>query len=288
MIRKAFLTVLVLFVATIAAHTQFIVPATQQELIDFERERQIRAFIGIDLAVTHANEYVADSLTGRRMIVSQIMYNQDGNAETIMYYDSAGNYNGFELISYYENKMPMERIRFSADSVMISGILYEYDEAKLVTKIINYRSPATLVTESIYIKKSDKVLIENYDAAKNLIFKEKRHLEINEDSQRYTLIQKSDKEDYIFESVYFEYSNGNRASKKQLVSDVRGKMDTYFTYSHEGALIAKHEKDLIEGTEIIATFEYDEFGNLTKIIDRNAKGEVVSYLTISYFSKNLD
>lgn len=276
------LTVLFIIILS-SANCQIIIPSSIKQLEDYERESKIRAFLGIDLSVTKANEIIDNQLTGQRIDVSRTYYNEAGLAERIIHFDSAGNYSSFSIIKYFENNLPMERIKFSPDSIIIEGTSYKYNDDNLIVEITNYTFPAIVTTQNRYFYENDKTITKRYNRENELLYKNELTFFGNPSEGLIKTSIKSDIDGHVFETIQYTYNENNRLAEKHLVSDFRGKSRTKFEYNAEGALVKTTINDLLNRKKIITIMQYDDFGNLIKIIDKNEHGEKTNYLTIEYF-----
>lgn len=284
--NKIPLALIVLLIISLPLFSQFSLPITQKDFADYERERKIRSFIGIDLSVTKANEIKNNELTDNSIVVSRIYYQETGVPKKIIHYDSLGRFESFSKIQYYENFLPKEKKRFSKDSVLLDGVIYEYNQDNLISSLINFRSPALLLTRTEYLYKQNKVVESHYNSENSLLYKhEMQYFEESEKSNLKSSI-KSDADNHVFETIKYSYDKNGRLHEKNTISDFKGKTTKNYFYNIEGAITETIEKDLINNEVLHTVFQYDDFGNLIKIIEYDGEENIQSYLTVEYFVKS--
>ena len=265
---------------------QVSIPVNKKELDDYDREMKIRAFLGIHMSVSSVHEIVEGKIGDEKQIVSRFYYNEAGLLERTNYYDSLGKKESFVIIKYDSENMAIEQIRFSADSILIDGSMYSYDENRLVKEIIKYKNPAVLVMTSKYERSKAYLKINHFDALNSLIFSEEFTFISFPIYEMPESVIKKDDNSRIFETINYSYNQENNLKKREIFGELAGKRITEFFYDSDGALVKTVNNNNKTQETVITDFIYDDYGNLITIKDKDNNGIILRAMQIDYFSRS--
>lgn len=273
-------TLLILGFTTIKSQVN--VPLTSRDLDDIIRERSFIKSMGIDLSQTWLFIVKDNVISSNKILVSEISYNKEGLPHKMFFFDENNAITNFTIIKYNNKKLPFEEIRFTGDSILLNGIMYEYDDSDLLKKQINYTHEAEITSVFDYIQLNDSIYVTEYDKNKNI---KNQSLFCLTNTQQITKIIKLDANNNPIERQEFEYDEMASLRKKNIFeNDVKtGFKD--FIYNEDGALIKSSfytiNSELINST----SYEYDNYGNLVRIIERTETDNTTKVFIINYLSK---
>lgn len=280
---QVLLLLILLSVFSAPVYSQITVPVTSKELADYQRESEAMLFMKIDLSQTWLYMVKDNVISSNKLLVQEIYFNKAGLPERLYHYDEAQELNSFTVIKYNARNLPFEEIKFTPDSTLISGTLFEYDKNDLLSKQVNYTNNAEIIlmqeysrsNDSIYVKVTDKNGIQVY---KSIITLSSRTGEIKN-------MIKVDNNNEIIERTIFETDEPRSITRKFVYDSANRGIRRDFVYSDEGALIRTVTYD--QNSEIMSdsSFEYDEYGNLIRIIDMDQATATTKMYFIKYLSQ---
>jgi hypothetical protein len=280
------LTLKTLFVVILSgmlasAYAQINVPINSKELSDYNREREVLSFMKIDLSQTWLYMVKDNVISSNKILVQEVYYNKSGVPERIVQYNEKQKPETFTVIKYNSKNLPFEEIKFSADSTLIKGTLFEYSENGYLNKQVDYNNEGGVIAVQNYNRYSDSIVVTVSDATGALIYKSTMDFSGNPDLMKNLV--KTDKRNTVFEKVVFEYDELQSLTRKFVYDSNNTGIKRDFVYNNEGALIRTMTYN--EAQEIISdsSFEYDEYGNLIQIIDDDKDSMKVYF--INYLSK---
>lgn len=287
-IRKVLDAVIVLIISicfSISASTQVTVPITAKELGTYNRNRDLISFMKIGLSQTWLYMVKDNVISSNRLLVQEIYYNKSGLPEKIFHYDDSQKILSFTIVKYNNQKLPFEEIKFATDSTLLSGAMYEYDENNLLKTQIDYKTNAEIIAVQSYNRSADSIYVSVTDKNGALIYK---NIILLSEASENALIKgmiKKDKNDTVFEKTVFEYDEFQSLRHKFIYDEKNQGTRRVFVYDDQGAMI--RTVTYVDNLKILSdsSFEYDEYGNVVRIIDYESENTTTKVYFIKYLSK---
>lgn len=283
--RRKLVVIFSIMLSAWSVYAQVSVPLTNSDLMDIERERDIMKMMNIDVSQTWMSLVKGSIVSTNRVLVSEIYYNDFGCPEKMMFFDERKNLETFTVVKYNNNKLPFEEIRFSADSSLINGIMYIYDDTDLLEKQINYNNAADILSTYVYERTADSVLIYEYDYADELLSSSYFLMKSESFTGRIDKIVKKDYKNNTSEKQIFEYDDMSILTRKLLFENNNSAGFKTFIYSDEGALLKVsfyNDQDVLINS---TSYEYDSFGNIISIIEKDEVENMSKVFSIKYLTR---
>ncbi len=265
--------------------SQVTVPVSLKELAAYNREREAMKFMKIDLSQSWLYLVKDNIISSNKLLVQEIYYNKEGLPERILQYDEMQKIKNFIVVKYNSRHLPFEEIKFSADSVLISGIMFEYDKNDLLSKQVDYDADAEIIAAQTYTRSGDSINVLVTDKSGNFIYKNHISLSGDMDNSLIKSMVKSDKNNTVFEETVFEYDELQSLRRKFVYDNKNLGTRRDFVYNDEGALIRTVTYDDNSKTLSDSSFEYDEYGNVIRIIDLDSANGTTKVYFIKYLAK---
>ncbi len=283
--KKKWGLLMVFCLTTLVSISQITVPVSKKELANYNREREAMTFMKIDLSQTWLYMVKDNIISSNKILIQEIYYSQLGLAERIMQFDENQNLKTFTVVKYNNRHLPFEEIKFSADSVLEGGVMFEYDKNDLLSKQVDYDNNAEIIAAQTYFRSNDSIYVLVTDKSGNLIYK--NFISITGDSKNDLIksMEKKDKNNTLFEKTIFEYDELQSLRRKTVYDNKNRGTKREFVYNDDGALIRTVTYD--ENSTILtdSSFEYDQYGNVTRIIDLNSENGITKVYFIKYLAK---
>ncbi len=282
--KELFLIIFLLLSFIVVSNSQVSVPLTNHDLNDIRRERDFIRTMNINLSQTWLYMVKDNIISSNKLLISEIVYNNNGLPYKLSFFDENREISNFTLVKYNKQLLPFEEIRFNSDSVLINGMMYEYDENHLLSKQINYNNKAEIISIIITSRSNDSIYIRDYDSNNNL--KEKSIIVLSKINGADLIAKtlKFDKNDDPVQKQVFEYDEMSSLHKKTIFENGINTGYKDFVYNEEGALLKSSFYDAEEMLISSTSYEYDQYGNINRIIERaeadnNTKVFMINYLT---------
>lgn len=215
---------------------------------------------------------VKDNLISRtKVLFSETYYNDNGQVSRVIYFGEGNRPKSFTIVKYNSRNLPLEEINFTPDSVMIGGILYEYNEEDMLSSQISYIGAS--VTGHYRIERlSDSIVVSEVDSLGKVL------------SRGSISSIASDQKELVFrraqvpEKTVDDYDILSEVTRKHIVGVAEKKVFIY-----ENDKVVKTSVYGHDGEEISsASLEYDMSGNISRIIERREKDGATNVYMINY------
>lgn len=264
---------------------QITVPINEKELADFTREREAMSFLGIDLSQTWLYMVKENVISTNKILLQEIYYSNAGIPEKIIQYDENQNISSFKTIKYNHKNLPFEEIRFSADSSLLGGVMFEYYENDLLKKQIDYDENAIVISIQEYQRAGDTIFVNVFDANGVFVY---RNIMLTESASGTNLIKtmyKVDRINVVLETIVLEYDELLALRRKMIYDEKNKGTRREFVYNDDGSLLRTVTVD-DEGSILNDTsFEYDKYGNAIRIIEFDKNTSSTRLYFINYLSE---
>jgi len=264
--------------------SQITVPINKKEMEQYNRERQAITTMNIDLSQTWLYMVKDNIISTNKVLLSEVFYSKQGLPELVVQYDENQNIVSNTKIRYNSRHLPFEEIKFSEDSSLISGIMYEYDENGFLKKQINYNENAIITSVQEYIRKQDSIIISVFDNQAKFAYGNILIFENHNGESFLKSMYKVDSNQNIIEKNLFDYNEIYALRRKTVYDENNMGNQKDFIYNEDGALVRTIVSSS-EGSKISDTsFEYDDFGNLIRIIEYEEDSNTSKLFFINYLS----
>lgn len=264
---------------------QITVPINEKELADFTREREAMSFMSIDLSQTWLYMVKDNIISTNKILLQEVYYNNLGAPEKIIQYDENQNVSSFKTIKYNHKNLPFEEIRFSSDSLLLGGIMFEYYENDLLKKQIDYNENAIVTAIQEYQRTEDSIIVNVLDGQGIFVY---RNILLTENTSETNLIKamyKVDRNNNVLEMTVLEYDELLALRRKMIYDDKNKGTRRDFIYNEDGSLLRSVTYNE-EGTVLNdASYEYDKFGNVIRLIEFDKKTSSTRLYFINYLSE---
>ena len=215
---------------------------------------------------------VKDNVISRtKVLFSETYYNENGQPSRIVYFGKDNRPKSFVIVKYNSRNLPFEEVNFTADSVMIGGTLYEYDNENMLSSQISYVGNS--VTSNYRIERmADSIVVSEVDSLGKVI------------SNGSISSIAADQKELVFrraqnpEMTSYDYDILSEVTRKHIVGAAEKKVFIY-----ENDKVVKTSVFGHDGEEISsASLEYDRAGNISRIIERREKDGTTNVYMINY------
>lgn len=264
---------------------QITVPINEKELEDYNREREAMSAMKIDLSQTWLYMVKDNIISSNKILLQEVYYNKAGTPETIMHYNENHSVANFKKIKYNSKNFPFEEIRFSADSSLLGGVMFEYYDNGLLKKQTDYDENANLTVVQEYVRSKDTIYVNVYDGKGAFVY---RNIMLSKKVSGTELIEtmyKVDRNNNILETTKLEYDQLLSLRRKMIYDDKNKGTRREFVYDDDGALLRSvtYNENNIIITD--SSFEYDKYGNVIRIIEFDKESASTKLYFINYLSK---
>lgn len=262
-------TICMFFVQT--AKAQVWIPVTASDAISCKRYSQ-----NIKNQAYHSSATwkvtVKDNVISRtKALFSETFYNRNGQPYKIIYFGEGNRPQTFTIVKYNAQDLPFEEVFFSTDSVMLGGVLYEYDSDNLLSNHIVYQADS--VTANYNIKHfSDSIVVTQTNRAGQIISNGLISTTVNDQKE---LVFRRNNEQVVQKR---DYDILNEFTKKHIVGNAAEKIFIYENDQVVKTSVLNNEHEEISS----ASFEYDRFGNISRIIERRDLDGATNVYMINY------
>jgi hypothetical protein len=268
-----------------SSFAQITVPINEKELEDYAREREAMSAMKIDLSQTWLYMVKDNVISSNKLLLQEVYYSKLGTVETVVNYNENRNITNFKKIKYNNKNLPFEEIRFSSDSSLLGGVMFEYYENGLLKKQTDYDENATVTVMQEYVRSNDTIYVNVYDGKGVFVY---RNIMLTETVSGTSLIKamyKVDRNNNILETTILEYDQLLSLRRKMIYDDKNKGTKREFVYDDEGALLRSVTYN--ENNEIISdsSYEYDKYGNVIRIIEFDKETSSTKLYFINYLSK---
>lgn len=282
--KNVFLTLCLVF-TFVLMFSQVNIPINKREYDNYIREAAIIASMKIDLAQTWMYLVKDNLVSSNKVLVQEVYFTKVGLPEKIFYFNEDNSVNTFSIIKYNFKNLPFEEIRYTADTSLIEGILYEYNRNGFLSKQIFYDNKANIIKTQVYENIGDTIMVTIYKNDSIILFKD--IITFNDDWENGTVkkLLKLDRNNTVIENTTFVYNEFD-AIRSKITYDAKNQgVIKEFFYDDNGALIrtvTKTDKGIVLND---SSFEYDSYGNVKTIIDYNPIEKISKLFVINYLSK---
>ncbi|PLX08150.1 MAG: hypothetical protein C0596_07575 [Marinilabiliales bacterium] len=261
------------------------VPLTSSDLMDIQRERDIMKMMNIDVSQTWLYLVKDNMVSSNKYLVSEIIYNESGSPEKMVFFDEDMHVKSFTKVKYNKKNLPFEEIRFTSDSSLLNGIMYIYDKDDLLEKQINYNNSGDIISTYKYSRLNDTVFIDEFNGLDDLVSKSFLIIDSGERTDYIKKIVKINTSDNTVEKQIFEYDDMSLLTKKTIIEGESNTGYKTFVYNDDGALVKS--SFYTENNEFVnsTSYEYDDYGNVIRIIERQEKDNSTKVFVINYLTK---
>lgn len=281
--KKIQFLVLLIFISNFVI-SQITVPISEREYEQYNRERQAIKAMKIDLSQTWMFMVKNNVISNNKLLLSEVYFNKEGLPEIIVQYDENQNIVSNTTVKYNAKNLPFEEIKFSKDSSLINGVLFEYDQDGLLIKQINYNEDAVLTAVQEYTRKGDTVFISVFDNHGDLAYVNILLYEKIDGISLLKSMYKVDKNQNVVEESLFDYNELYSLRRKTVYDDKNSGTIKNFVYNSDGAMLRTIISD--ENGKIISdtSYEYDDYGNVIRIIEYDERSASSKLFFINYLS----
>lgn len=281
--KKIQFLVLLIFISNFVI-SQITVPISEREYEQYNRERQAIKAMKIDLSQTWMFMVKNNVISNNKLLLSEVYFNKEGLPEIIVQYDENQNIVSNTTVKYNAKNLPFEEIKFSKDSSLINGVLFEYDQDGLLIKQINYNENAVLTAVQDYTRKGDTVFISVFDNHGDLAYVNILLYEKIDGISLLKSMYKVDKNQNVVEESLFDYNELYSLRRKTVYDDKNSGTIKNFVYNSDGAMLRTIISD--ENGKIISdtSYEYDDYGNVIRIIEYDERSASSKLFFINYLS----
>ncbi|HXK81635.1 MAG TPA: hypothetical protein PLO05_05720 [Bacteroidales bacterium] len=279
-----FICIIILFTAKSFGQQE--PPLTKKDIEKLKREQNIIKFLGIRMSKHLIVELEDNKPTGREALLMDTYYNSEGQMDILLYYNAQGNAERFTKFMYDDYGNKTEEVRFEADSSLINGIIYSYNENHHLIKQADYDSAGNILSIHRYEKIGDSLILKVASLPNGKLIYSKKHLyQVPIDNGILISSVTYDNEGNLLDSVHYEFNDDNRVSFKEVFNFTNNKEiqeTTKYSYNNNGAVskIQTNSNNIVEITNI----EYDDFGNIIAFITQNTDGNISKYIKIKHFN----
>lgn len=264
---------------------QITVPINEKELEDYTREREAMSYMKIDLSQTWLYMVKENIISSNKILLQEVYYSKAGTPETVMHYNENHSIANFKKIKYNSKNLPFEEIRFSTDSSLLGGVMFEYYDNGLLKKQTDYDENANITVIQEYVRSNDTIYLNVFDGKGTFVY---RNIILTEKVSGAMLIKamyKIDRNNKILETTILEYDELLSLRRKMIYDDKNNGTRREFVYDDDGALLRSVIYN--ENNEIItdSSFEYDKYGNVIRIIEFDKESASTKLYFINYLSK---
>lgn len=283
--KKKLTAVIVFIFLVVSSIAQITVPITDKDLSDYNRERQTIEMMNIDMSQTWLYMAKGNLMSSNKILVSEVFYNENGSPEKMFFYDENQKIKNFTVIKYNNQNLPFEEIRFNSDSTLLNGIMYAYDKSNLLIQQVNYSNDGKIINTQSYNRSKDTIYVGVFNDKEELVSKNIITLEEKNSFSYIKSLMKIDESNKVVEQVVFEYDEMAELTKKFIVDENNQAKMKDFVYNEEGALIKSSFYNTQSQLISSSSYEYDLYGNISRIIESTASDNSTKVFEIKYLSR---
>lgn len=283
--KLLFSFVCIVFLSVGVSFSQHEPPLTKKDAEKLKREQEILKFLGIRMSKQLIAEIENNKLTGREALLMDTYYNIDGQPELLLYYGGEGEKEKFTKFIYDDNGNMAEEVRFNADSSLINGIIFSYNENKCLIKRADYDGDGNILSIHNFKRINDSVILKTTSLPNgDIIYLQKNLYTPPIDNGILISTVTYESNGNIIDSVAYSYNTQYKVTDKEIFSnhEEEEKEHIEYLYNKEGALIKLNN---LHNTNAYTTeIEYDDFGNIIGIITKDKNDNITKYLIIKHFN----
>jgi hypothetical protein len=265
--------------------SQITIPLTKSDLLKYNMEKDAMVFLNIDMAENWLYMVKGNQVSNNKLLVSSVLYNKSGLPERIYYYDEMQRPGSFVVIKYNNQNLPFEEIKFSSDSILMSGIMYEYNNENLLFRQIGYDNRTQIIYINSFFRENDSIFIVSTNNKNQIIYRSLISFYENEEKDLIKSMVKTDRNNKLIEETIFEYDKLTSLTKKTVYdSEDKGTLRE-FVYNEDGAMTKSVTYDYQNNEIQSISFEYDKYGNISRIIEYNEAEKMTSVYMMQYYTK---
>ncbi len=268
-----------------SSFAQISVPITDRDLSDYNRERQTIEMMNIDLSQTWLYMAKDNLMSSNKILVSEVGYNKNGSPEKIFFYDENQKIKNFTVIKYNNQNLPFEEIRFNGDSTLLNGIMYAYNKNNLLIQQINYSNNGKIIFSQSYNRSNDTIYVGVFNGKEEIVSRNIITLEEKNSYDYISKLMKIDQSNKVIEQVVFEYDEMAELTKKFIIDENNHAQTKGFVYNEDGALIKSSFYDIQSKLISSSSYEYDLYGNISRIIENTSIDNSTKIFEIKYLSR---
>jgi hypothetical protein len=268
---RQYLLTLCILIASFATKAQVWIPVTVSDSRSCESYSRSIKENSYHSSVTWKVTVKDNVISRTKVLFSETFYNENGQPSKIIYFGNGNRPKSFTIVKYNSRNLPFEEVNFTADSVMIGGTLYEYNNENMLQSQISYIGAS--ITSNYRIDRTlDSIVVCEVDSLGKVV------------SSGYISSITDDQKELVFRRVQNptpqngDYDILSEVTRKHIVGSAEKK-----AFIYEGDKVVKTSVYDHEGDEISsASFEYDRSGNISRIIERREKDGATNVYMINY------
>ncbi|MBO7651736.1 MAG: hypothetical protein J6S84_03360 [Bacteroidales bacterium] len=268
---KRFLLTLFVSLLSVAVWSQVWIPVTESDAVSCRNYSQKIKDNSFHSSVTWKVTVKDNVISRTKVLFSETYYNENGQPSRIVYFGEGNRPKSFVIVKYNSRNLPFEEVNFTADSVMIGGTIYEYNNDNMLSSQISYVGNS--VTSNYRIERmADSIVVSEVDSLGKVI------------SNGSISSIATDQKELVFrraqnpEITNYDYDILSEVTRKHIVGGAEKKVFIYENDKVVKTSVFDRNNEEISS----ASLEYDRFGNISRIIERREKDGATNVYMINY------
>ena len=268
---KRFLLTLFVSLLSVAGWSQVRIPVTESDAVSCRNHSQKIKDNSFHSSVTWKVTVKDNVISRTKVLFSETYYNENGQPSRIVYFGDGNRPKSFVIVKYNSRNLPFEEVNFTADSVMIGGTIYEYNNDNMLSSQISYVGNS--VTSNYRIERmADSIVVSEVDSLGKVI------------SNGSISSIATDQKELVFrraqnpEITNYDYDILSEVTRKHIVGGAEKKVFIYENDKVVKTSVFDRNNEEISS----ASLEYDRFGNISRIIERREKDGATNVYMINY------
>ncbi len=268
---KRFLLTLFVSLLSVAGWSQVWIPVTASDAVSCRNYSQKIKENSFHSSVTWKVTVKDNVISRTKVLFSETYYNENGQPSRIVYFGDGNRPKSFVIVKYNSRNLPFEEVNFTADSVMIGGTIYEYNNDNMLSSQISYVGNS--VTSNYRIERmADSIVVSEVDSLGKVI------------SNGSISSIATDQKELVFrraqnpEMTSSDYDILSEVTRKHIVGAAEKKVFIYENDKVVKTSVFNHNGDEISS----ASLEYDKNGNISRIIERREMDGATNVYMINY------